>query len=806
MLAEAAAWRDRSSRIGRQVLSCAGACAGRGGTRCEESMRAARCSRCFVVGISALAQLACPLPAEVAGDRGERAQAIVGGQLESGWPGVGALTFSIPGYGYQGSFCTATLIAPRWVLTAAHCLEEQEGMALDPSMTFFYVGPDANPASYAGPASGQLLRADTFVPHPDYDPQATLHDVGLVHLAQAATGVASYPLSSTAMTGSFIGQRPLYVGYGATDGVQQAGSGVKRSASIEIVDIDDASYLSAFGSSGICFGDSGGPGLLQIGGQWRVIGVNSTVAGSGGGDPCRAYYNHMRVDVYAPWIAEVTGAPPPSCVQNPDMCHCAGACKSDGSCDNSVCQVLSCEALYDCLIACDEDMGCQNDCYLRGTAAGQAALDAMFDCFDRQCAALEGEAFQQCATAQCQDAIQACMPIATGPQSCAFVNDCIDACAASDQGCPMACYEQGTAEAQRQLDAMYACMNDRCGNIVDASAYRDCLANQCAAEIEACLPPARCDPLGGDCPSGEACAVTLTRAFDCYPSAGLGRGSICAPSSTTLPCADGLVCQRGGFSSYCHALCRSGADCQAGEDCVAPVFEGIDAVGACQVRAAADAGSTADASAALDSGSTVDAGGPGSDAATSPPDAGSSAPDAASADTTAVAADASASLGYLAPCASDSQCASNLCRELANRGRVCLAPCDARLGHYDCPTTDSTGCQPVDVTALNLGGTCVPGAAAAARQGLGERCQAVDGYQTCVSGLCEGICLQPCSDGQCPAGYRCDTSEIEEPGVCRRDVDEPGCGCAAAASPADGDPVLLSVALLALRLRRRPRR
>ena len=36
--------------------------------------------------------------------------AIVGGQNESGWEGVGALTMRAPGYGYVGSFCTGSLI------------------------------------------------------------------------------------------------------------------------------------------------------------------------------------------------------------------------------------------------------------------------------------------------------------------------------------------------------------------------------------------------------------------------------------------------------------------------------------------------------------------------------------------------------------------------------------------------------------------------------------------------------------------------------------------------------------------------
>ena len=102
----------------------------------------------------------------------------------------------------------------------------------DPHPTYFYVGTDANPTGWNGePASGQLYAVDAFVPHPQYDAVNVVNDIALVHLSQPATGVPTYPIN-TAYPGS--GSTAFFVGFGVTDGVNQLGSGIKRSTSLPI--------------------------------------------------------------------------------------------------------------------------------------------------------------------------------------------------------------------------------------------------------------------------------------------------------------------------------------------------------------------------------------------------------------------------------------------------------------------------------------------------------------------------------------------------------------------------------------------
>lgn len=237
-----------------------------------------------------------PVGDELVGAVSSSPSAIVGGSRATAYPESILVDMG-------GGYCSGSLIAPRVVLTAGHCVAGERSWTVR--------------APFAGNQQARVLEGKTL--DWTYDASGYVnpnqHDVGLLYLDRAIT-LTKYPT----LQRSKVANGTSVVNIGRIDNGTLSTSALFVSKPIQLRDASSSGFPYDYISSEIIeSGDSGGP--VELAGDGHVIvAVNS---GAGGGTQVLA-----RVDLVQSWIdgyvashggyaSSATPAPSPSPTPTP---------------------------------------------------------------------------------------------------------------------------------------------------------------------------------------------------------------------------------------------------------------------------------------------------------------------------------------------------------------------------------------------------------------------------------------------------------------------------------------------------------
>ncbi|XP_063965757.1 trypsin-1-like [Lytechinus pictus] len=237
---------------------------------------------------------------------------IVGGHeaKPNSWPWMTQVIKYSYTYEYWYHYCGATLLNENWIVSAAHCFDDNDMQLWD---YLFYVG--AHERTRWGESTRQMLEAEEIILHPGYNPLGDNdHDIALIKIKGSVQMNSYVSPACIASDRPANGEDSYVTGWG---NLESGGDSPDALYQVMVPIVSDTDCKRAYGGitynpdymicAGLyeggkdsCQGDSGGPLVVKnTGGQWELAGVVSF----GKGCAERGYYGvYTNVANYYDWI------------------------------------------------------------------------------------------------------------------------------------------------------------------------------------------------------------------------------------------------------------------------------------------------------------------------------------------------------------------------------------------------------------------------------------------------------------------------------------------------------------------------